>query len=154
MIALIITLSVFFLFVYPNSLFYTISLLLISSSILFNLSLMNFISSLLFLLLIIVYAGAIIILIGYVCAVCPNLRFLPSISYSLYPIFFSVFVLQLLSPLFSFPSFQHFSALFSFFYTSFGILLFLFLILFLFLTLLIVTSQYLSPKGPFRSTNV
>lgn len=151
-VIVIMLVSLFFLFCYSNSLFYTISLLLFCSFILFVLVCSNYISSFIFLLLIIVYCGAIIILIGYVCAVCPNLSFIPNMSYSFYSLFFIILIPTIFSislPTIFSTSLTHFT----FFYTSYGSMLFLLLVLILFITLLLVTSQYLSPKGPFRSTN-
>ena len=61
------------LFIYKNPLFY-ISALLITSIISFMYLVLNsFVSTLTGLILVIIYVGAIIILIGYICAVSPNL---------------------------------------------------------------------------------
>ena len=152
-LTLVLFISIFFLFVYPNSIFYTVVLLFLSSVVLFNLVSLSVLSVLLTLLMIIVYAGAIMILIGYVCAVCPNLRFNPSIRYSLYSFFLPLLTLAVALRV-SIPSFSSIPSLFPFFYSSFGGVLFSVIVLMLFVTLLIVTSQYLAPKGPFRSTNL
>jgi hypothetical protein len=100
-------------------------------------------------MLLIVYVGAMMILIGYVCAVCPNVNFsVTPGSYSL--IFLLTPLIFLLTPLsFSTPS-SYFSS-FNFFYTTLGLPIFLVVVFMLFLILLIVTSYYVSPKGPFRS---
>ena len=152
-LTLLLFIFIFFLFVYPNSLFYTVVLLFLSSVVLFNLVSLSILSVLLMLLILIVYAGAIMILIGYVCAVCPNLRFNPNISYSLYSFFLPLLVISAVLRV-SIPSFSSIPSLFPFFYSSFGGVLFSVIVLMLFVTLLIVTSQYLAPKGPFRSTNL
>jgi len=147
--------SVFFIFVYSNSMHYTLRLLFLLTFLLCSLAVYSKISVFLLLLLFIVYAGAILILIGYICAVCPNLKFLPSLNYSMFYFFIPLFSLMIFQS-FTFNSlnFIHSSSLFSFFYSSYGVLMLSLVIIILFITLLIVTTQYLMPKGPFRSSNL
>lgn len=143
-----------FMFVFPNALFYTSVLLVATISLLVFIVSSNFIRLLIFLLILIVYVGAIIILIGYICAVCPNLVLDSNYGY-LFIIFSFVFLVSLvLSPSESFlvlsPSKQ--GTLLDYFFSSWGVFTFILITFILFSTLLIVTSQYVSPQGPFRST--
>jgi hypothetical protein len=143
----------FSLLFFVNTIYFVIVLLCVVVLSIFFLVQNIFIQPLIGLILVIVYIGAIIILIGYICAVCPNIIIKPKFSFSfLYPfLLFSLFIM------FAFFTFvQESSSTFSLldFYYSFNGFTFLFLIiLILFLSLLIVTSQYYSPKGPFRSTS-
>ena len=138
--------------VFPNVLIYTVSLLIVSISLLFFMVYMNYIRTLVFLLIVIVYVGAIIVLIGYVCAICPNFitAFYSSYFYFLilFSFFYSVFFL-------SFPFSQDSSklgTLLDYFFSLWGSPVFFIVALMLFITLIIVTSQYSSPQGPFRSS--
>lgn len=138
---------------FTNVLFYTVSLLLLSLSILLWLVSSNYVSTLLIILITIVYVGAIIILIGYICAVCPNLIITPSNRY----FYFILRVVVLLSArvLNYSVSYGLESAksrfLLDYLFRDWGILMFILIVFMLFFTLLIVTSQYNSPQGPFRS---
>ena len=150
MVYFLLTFLLFLLFAFVNTLFYSIGLLAISICLLFIISLSHQIRTLTVLMLLIVYVGAIIVLIGYVCAISPNLIVTQSLS-----VYLGV-VLSILSILFGdklwvLPSLFSYAPLSSFFYSSYGLVLFVLIALMLFVTLLIVTSQYLSPKGPFRA---
>lgn len=144
------------LFVFANSLYYTIALVTIVVILLFKLVVSLQISTLTMLMLCIVYIGAIIILIGYVCAICPNVLSRKSAVLN------SPFILLLILCLFSLSltmlrftrNTSQVLTIVEFFYSTTGFFIFLVLILILFLTLLIVTSQYSVPKGPFRSTSI
>lgn len=146
-LALIFMLS---MFIFSNSLYYSICLLVLVLTFLSFLLSNYFISSISLLMFCIVYIGAIIILIGYVCAVCPNVlvyssfrSFIPLSFLSL--IFF--FVLNL-----SFPkAICGINFISSFFYGIDGVFIFFSIIFILFVTLLMVTTYYSNPKGPFRS---
>lgn len=141
--------SIFSMFLFPNTIYFSLNLLLVVFTTLSFLFYSNIVTSLTVLMLLIVYVGAMMILIGYVCAVCPNVNFsVTPGSYSL--IFLLTPLIFLLTPLsFSTPS-SYFSS-FNFFYTTLGLPIFLVVVFMLFLILLIVTSYYVSPKGPFRS---
>jgi hypothetical protein len=93
------------------------------------------------------------ILIGYICAISPNVYLEASFSSKL---FFSLFffVSFLLIGVVRQPISGSLAPLREYFYSSFGATLFFTLVSFLFFTLLIVTSYYLSRKGPFRSVRV
>lgn len=139
---------------FVNSLYYSISLLLVVLLILSELVSRLILSSLTMLILVIVYAGAIMILIGYICAVCPNLilrslnfNYQPFVCFRLY--YFSLKVLQS-----SQTRVDIFLPLSEYFYSLSGSLIFFLVIFMLFITLLIVTSQYITPKGPFRSITI
>lgn len=139
------------IFLYANSLYYSLILLFIVSLLLFILVINSIISSLTILILLIVYVGAIIVLIGYICAICPNLNLSSNIK-----LFKLLFPLLFIVSIFTFPLFHNTfnSKLFvlsNYFFNPSGVSIFLLIICLLFITLLIVTSQYLTPKGPFRS---
>ena len=138
------------LFIFKNSLYFTMILLTISILTLSSLVLNTFISSLTAFILVIVYVGAMIVLIGYICAIRPNLVLEPDYSFGY---FFSFLLISFIlldsfsSPVFNMSTFT----LVDFFYSYQGLFVFISLVLILFLTLLIVTSQYSVPQGPFRS---
>ena len=148
-----ILLSFLFLimFVYVNTLFYSIVLLAIVLSLLYILVSNLIMHTLTMIILAIVYIGAMIILIGYICAICPNLILAPS---HIGLLFYLTVILSpfLLFPFTSTPVFNiSFIPIVNYFYSYSGLLVFITLVLILFMTLLIVTSQYITPKGPFRS---
>jgi hypothetical protein len=96
-----------------------------------------------------VYLGAVIILIGYICAVSPNF-----ITHSRINLGLCIFIFCGLSLLM--PTLPHivrlpYSSPIRFFFSSRGLGVFLVIASMLFITLLIVTSNFSSPKGPFRS---
>jgi hypothetical protein len=138
---------------FSNSMYYTLVLLILSVSLLYYLASSFSLSVLLFLAVVIVYVGAMMILIGYICAIRPNVSFNSSFSLSFLPLLLSLLLLWVtfLSPYLSYSSYSDLS---SFFYSDMGLFLFVVLFSSLFLTLLIVTTQYSSPKGPFRSSRV
>lgn len=109
---------------------------------------MGFISSLFSIMLIIIYVGAIIIFIGYICAISPNLLFSSSLSFTffLFPLFFPyIFV-------YSYPIFNdNVHPVTDFLYSSSGVYLFILVAVVLFLILMVVSSQFFRPQGPFRS---
>ena len=149
---LLILLSVASLFLFPNVIYYTLNLLIF---VFMTLSLLFFtgtISSLTILILLIVYVGAIIILIGYVCAVCPNVNFSSNTKY-LSPILLFAFLILLGSSSYFNVCSTNLVPTLHFFYSSYGFGLFILLVFMLFVILLVVTSYYVSPKGPFRSVS-
>lgn len=138
------------LFVFKNSLYFTIILLIISILTLSSLVLNTYLNTLTAFILVIVYVGAIIVLIGYICAISPNLVLEP--DYSLLLPFWVLLIVFFMVDSFSMPVFNMSTfTLVDFFYSYQGLFLFLSLVFILFLTLLIVTSQYSVPHGPFRS---
>ena len=144
------------LFIFANSLYYTVALVIIVVILLFKLVSSLQLSTLTILMLCIVYIGAIIILIGYVCAVCPN------VLSSKTSLINSPLLLLILVGLFNIVAFDRSFVtsvpqkltMVEYFYSTTGFFIFITLILMLFLTLLMVTSQYSVPKGPFRSTSI
>jgi len=151
----ILMILIFSLFLFPNIISYTILLLFFRVSILFLLASHSFLRILLFLMVIIVYVGAMIILIGYICAICPNPILSLGRKYSFFLVLFfliSLLSLLIISSSFSLPPLS-LPPIGDYFYSSFGVFMFLLIILFLCFTLLIVTSYYLSSKGPLRSVN-
>lgn len=149
MLSLLLLLSLS-LFIFKNSLYFTMMLLIISMLTLSYLVLKTRVTALTAFMLIIVYVGAMIVLIGYICAVSPNLSLEP--DYSISWLFFTLVPSVALLEGFSFPSMN--STVFTladFFYSFHGLYMFLSLVFILFITLLIVTSQYSVPQGPLRS---
>jgi len=149
MFSLLLALSLS-LFVFKNSLYFTIMLLGISILTLSYLVLKTSVRALTAFILIIVYVGAIIVLIGYICAVSPNLSLEP--DYSVTSLLVILVPFRFLLEGFSFPTIR--STVFTltdFFYSFRGLFMFFSLVLMLFFTLLIVTSQYSVPQGPLRS---
>lgn len=151
-----ILLSLLFIriFVYINTLYYRIVLLAIVLSLLYILVSNLILHTLTIIIVAIVYIGAMMILIGYTCAICPNLILAPShLSSVVY--FLLITTPFLISPINFSPVFnQVFIPITTYFYSYTGILVFLTLVFILFITLLIVTSQYITPKGPFRSVSI
>ena len=138
------------LFIFKNSLYFTIILLLISISTLSSLVVLTYMSTLTAFMLVIVYVGAIIVLIGYICAISPNILLEPDYR-NLSVIFLLLLFFFFLGP-FNYSEFNSTTfTLADFFYRYQGFFLFLTLVMMLFITLLIVTSQYSIPRGPFRS---
>lgn len=149
---LLILLSASSLFLFPNVMYYTLNLLVF---VFITLSLLFFsgvLSSLTILILLIVYVGAIIILIGYVCAVCPNVNFSSNTNF-MFPILSLILFIFLGSSSYFNTSSVNLVPTLHFFYRSFGFGLFILLVFMLFVILLVVTSYYVSPKGPFRSVS-
>ena len=148
-----ILLSLLFIrmFVYVNTLYYSIALLAIVVALLYLLVSNLMLHTLTMIMISIVYIGAMIILIGYTCAICPNLILTPT---HLRPLLYAgvLFTPFILTPISLAPVFnQAFMPIASYFYSYRGVLVFSTLVFILFLTLLMVTSQYMTPKGPFRS---
>ena len=138
------------LFIFKNSLYFTMMLLVISMLTLSYLVLNTMVGTLTAFMLIIVYVGAIIVLIGYICAVRPNLSLEP--DYSKLRLFLILIPSLFLVEGFSYPTLSTtVFTLTDFFYSLEGLFLFSSLVLMLFFTLLIVTSQYSVPQGPLRS---
>jgi hypothetical protein len=138
------------LFVFKNSLYFTIMLLTISVLTLSSLVINTLLNTLTAFMLVIVYVGAIIVLIGYICAISPNLVLEP--DYSITYLFVSLFFTFTILDSFSTPTFNTSTfTLVDFFYSYQGLFVFISLVFILFITLLIVTSQYSVPQGPFRS---
>jgi len=149
MLSLLLFLSLS-LFVFKNSLYFTIILLVISITTLSYMVLKTSVATLTAFMLIIVYVGAMIVLIGYICAVRPNLSLEP--DYSLFGLFMFFTLLMTLLEGFSYPIIgSTVFTLVDFFYSFYGLFMFLSLVFMLFITLLIVTSQYSVPQGPLRS---
>ena len=139
------------MFFYSNTIFYTLSLLLRVVALLSYLVYFRFLSPLTRLMLALVYIGAMIILIGYICAISPNVTtFSPLPAHIKISVLFFILILAILvlsNPLSQFEIGRNpLSYLFGMGYTLISLIIFL-----LFVTLLIVTSQYTSPRGPFRA---
>jgi len=101
------------------------------------------------LILVIIYVGAIIIFIGYICAISPNLLF--SSAFNVYLFFLPLAGWAVCCNLV--PIFRAGSPFSDFLYSSYGFYLFFIVALVLFLILLAVSSQFFRPKGPFRSVS-
>lgn len=149
MLFIVLVLSSMFLI--PNTIYFTLSLLVVTCYVVFRLVSYSIIQSLTGVILLLVYLGAIMILIGYICAVSPNFITVKFAAPSLVLLLVSSFGVLLPIP-FSFEYSRVTSPL-SFFFRRFGVHSFTVIAVILFITLLIVTSQYFSPKGPFRSVS-
>ena len=149
--SLLLAFSLLVLLLNLNSLVFVFSLLLVVLLILFNLFSLNLLGGLISLMILTVYLGAMLILISYICAVSPNIKFFIVKSYFiliLISMLFSISLLMLIEPACA-RSFINMSYLF--FDLVRGIS-FLFILIFLILLILLsVTSQFLCPQGPFRS---
>ncbi len=144
-------LIIFSMFFVINTIYYTLSLLVVTCIRVSTLVVLTILHPLTGIMLLLVYLGAIMILIGYICAVSPNfitspvsLRQLISILTS---VLASIFLFSVSLPV-ARSSAETPIALF---FSSHGLFLFALIVRILFVCLLIVTSQYFSPKGPFRS---
>lgn len=147
---MLIILTVVLIAIFSNALFYTVSLLAISLIVLTWVVCSNLIRTLMFLLVIIVYVGAIIIFIGYICAVCPNFVITPNYNYSYLVLLVSLIYLLTFKRSYVISCTKQ-GRLLDYFFRNWGVMTFVLVALILFSTLLIVTSQYRSPQGPFRS---
>lgn len=137
---LFITLILLSLIFFVNSIYYSLILLVVIVSLLFFIASSGLVSSLTMIILCVVYVGAMTILIGYICAICPNI-IVESFSKILLIVCLSTF----LSLIFNSSPFLNFSAsisIVSYFYSSSGVFIFSVVVFMLFLTLLMVTSQY------------
>ena len=134
-----------------NSLMLVASLLILVLLLLYWIVLSNLLRRLLCLIMITIYLGAIIILIRYVCAICPNLNIKPPKT------FYGLFALpallswslrrvpngRLITPIRE--------TLIFFIFTPLAYKILLFLLVYIFVVLLGVTTQFTFPQGPFRS---
>ena len=138
------------LFIYKNSFYFVFSRLFTTFTLFRFLAIYNSLNSLTILILIIVYVGAMMILIGYICAVSPNLSLEPDYT-MLLPLFLAFIFFYFIN---SFPIFnldRVFSTLVDYYYSLQGLFTFSILVFILFVTLLIVTCPYSVFGGPFRS---
>lgn len=149
MLLILLTLALS-LFIYLNSLYFTLALLALVVLCMLYLVYLNVVSRLTAVMLAIIYIGAIIVLIGYICAVSPNLNIEPN-SFPKSGLLFIFISFILFQPWVPSDSIYAGLSLADHFYSVYGVVFFLTLVLMLFVTLLMVTSQYLVPKGPFRS---
>jgi hypothetical protein len=104
--------------------------------------------------MLIVYSGAVMILIGYVSAVTPNFISSHDLSKHVMFGFFSCLVFFQVFFKFGFFSFDFVFSYVDYFYSPSGAFILLVLLFSLLITLLIVTSQHVCPKGPFRSSSL
>ena len=148
MITFLISLILISMLYFINTLFFTLCLILMVIVVsMYSVYLGSF-SSLFSIMLIIIYVGAMIIFIGYICAISPNILFKSSFPYRF--TFLPFLLVFLLFP--SVPSFNsNFSPLTDYLYSSTGFYLFFLVALVLFLVLMVVSSQFFRPQGPFRS---
>ena len=138
----------FSLLVFNNSLFYTFFLLTLVASLTSFLYSFSLISALSRLILVLVYVGAMIILVAYICAVSPNL--ITNSYVRGYAVIFTLVLIFLYLDSVSFAPATSQTDPLREFYSS-ELCLFSLIVGILFVTLLIVTSQQTSPRGPFRS---
>ena len=150
LIRFLILLVVLLLRTYINSLMLVASLLVLVLLLLSWIVLNNLLRGLLCLIIITVYLGAIIILISYVCAVCPNLCIKQSkafFSLLTHPAFLSCLLRRASTRSFFLVRETHICLLF----TPLAYKVLLLLLIYIFVILLSVTTQFTFPQGPFRS---
>lgn len=141
------------MFVIINTMYFTLSLLVVTCLTVTTLVAYSLIQPITGLMLLLVYLGAIMILIGYICAVSPNFIAVRVTRKKYNPYLFAIFSLFFTLPPSFFLGSSRVNSPLSFFFNSYGVSSFILIAFMLFITLLIVTSQYFSPKGPFRSTS-
>jgi hypothetical protein len=91
-------LSVFLVIIFfPRTLVFSLSLVIYISLLLFSVVNFSLISGLLALLVLLVYVGAIIIMISYICAVSPNIKYFSSFVSTLTAVFVVAFLFSRLS---------------------------------------------------------
>lgn len=152
MVSVVLILLVFRLFLFPNRLFFVFSLLLIVFWCVLGSVKLGILSVLVALLICIIYVGAIIIIIGYVCAVAPNVGVSASLSIS--PLLLALVGGGLSLTRSGVPAVPACLAdLGRVLYSYYGWLFLSLTVAMLFFVLLIVTSQFYNPAGPFRSLN-
>lgn len=156
MIFLIILFSItllFSIFFLANLIHYILVILSLCLTLLLLIRLTYCLSSLTRIMVLVIYVGAIIILIGYICAVCPNNITLNSLKKKPFLYFLITLALSytfIIERVLTFNK-ENTLLLRAFYYTSDRFIFLLFLVFFLFLTLLMITTKFNSPKGPFRS---
>lgn len=151
MFMFLLLLSIFLLLTF-NPLFYSVFLGLFSLLVISLLVSHYFIPSLLGIVIILVYLGSMIVIIGYTCAVVPNLLY----SFSSSAFYLLSIALLLILPSFSLLPFSTFGfrpsfSLSYFFYGPLGSFMFVPVIFFIVLVLL-SSSSYLNISSPFRSS--
>ena len=133
---------------FVNTLYFTLVLMLSVVSFSVYSVYLGVISSLFAVVLIIIYVGAMMIFIGYICAISPNILLTTS-----FPFFASLSLIPfsfLFIPLYPFFN-SNLTPFTDFLYSSSGVFLFVLVAVVLFLVLMVVSSQFFSPQGPFRS---
>jgi len=139
------------IFVFVNTMYYTLALLLVTCLAVFTLVTSAMLQPLTGIMLLLVYLGAMIILIGYICAVSPNFIIVSFSNLFASRIVAAVGLISLSFTPLTFVAARSVRSPLPFFFRRHGLFVFTVIALILFITLLMVTSQYFSPKGPFRS---
>jgi len=139
------------MYVYINSMFYSLFLIFFCMFVLSYLTLIQSISPLVCFAFLIVYLGAIIVIIGYICCVTPNINMEPNYKA------LTLLVIPLIRyyvPVANFYVYPNIlvstTVLGSSLYSQDFIFILFIIIISLFLTLLRVTTPP-TPQGPFRS---
>ena len=139
--------------VFPSTIVYSLRLVLYVTYLVVYIVRYSFVRGLLGLLILLVYVGAIIVIIRYICAVSPNIKY----TYSLSVVALAAFMLCLSSVSFTLssvtlpPPSETLSP--SFLFTDFGI--WLVAILCLFILIVLMYSTYTSPlSSSLRSTSL
>ena len=138
--------------VFPSTIVYSLSLVIYVTFLVVYIVTYSFVSGLLGLLILLVYVGAIMVIIRYICAVSPNIKY----TYSLRVVALGSFMLFLrllvftLPPLSPLPQPETLSP--SFLFTDLGI--WFAIILCLFILIVLMYSTYTSPlSSSLRSTS-
>lgn len=153
--SLVVLSVVVLMFLFPNALWFSIRLVILTLTVLIRLSSLGLVSALVSFIFILVYLGAIIIVISYICAIIPNslltarLKGL-SLNIMVLSLFLSFLSLSFM-PVFRLRPLNASLNVLALLLNSQYLSAFFVVVLMLFFILLMVTTQYLAPKGPFRS---
>lgn len=143
------------LVVYPIAMIYSLILLFFVLTVITILSLLNGLTSFLPFILVSIYLGAMMIIIGYVCAVVPNVKLGVRNSYYWVPpiTIFIVWIIRETPTLFGNPSSNGEDFLSLYFYSSIGGYFFIIIIILL-LVLIVVPGLCVPYTAPLRSTSL
>ncbi len=138
-----IVLSFLVMLLFPRTLVYSLCLVLYVSLLVVSIVFQSFVRGLLGLLLLMVYVGAMIVIISYICAVSPNIKYTHSLLSSLGSLVFalSAFLSLFLSTYHPRKVFSFTSP--SFMFTDTG--MWFLLVVALFIVLVLMFSTYISP---------
>jgi hypothetical protein len=151
--SIFILVRLLFMLLFPSTLVYSLVLVLYVSFLVVYMVINSSVSGLLGLLILLVYVGAMIIIIRYICAVSPNMKYSYSVSVILVTFItvLLIFLSLLLPRLGSTPNPDFLTP--SFLFTDLG--LWLVSILCLFIVIILMYSTYTSPiVSSLRSTSV
>ncbi len=143
-VVIFIVIVFIFMSFFPRTLVYSLSLIAYVSFIVLWSVICGLLEGLLRLLVVLVYVGAIIIIICYICAVSPNIKYEVSfIGFLSFLFCCLLFFYSILSPSYEFHLTTNNAPTPSFFFTDVG--LWILMLLCVFIVLLLILSTYISP---------